>query len=103
MTDKRQELAQKLKSESFDADWSMLEEHYQRGALIHIDHSLDLFETAAAIALDESSYIKELMEKKKIIKIDESMASQFKKEKGLKQFQFTIVQPYVLIQTKKIH
>ena len=97
---KIQEIQEKLKSESFDADWTMLEEHHQRGALVLVDASLDIFEVGAHLALDNVEVIKKYMEERKIEKVSDDMTLAWKKNETKKQFLFTIVQPYVLIQKK---
>lgn len=94
-------IVQQLKSEVLDANWQMLEEHYKRGALIFIDHSLNLYEIGAHIAVDNAELIKEEMAKQNIIKIEDDNVKDFKDDTSEKKFQFIIIQPYVLIQYKE--
>lgn len=96
----REQVTQKLLEEKQPASWSMLEEHFQRGALLVVAEGIDLCEIGASIALDDVETIKSLMQKKQLQKCDAIDAKKFKKSPYEKIFEFIIVQPYVLIQVK---
>ena len=92
------ELAQKLSSEVDECDWSMLEIHQKRGAVLVIDQQLDLVETAAFIATDNLEKISEWHFSGKLRKPTENEILEWDKDKYKKFAKFLIIQPYVLIQ-----
>ena len=95
------ELAKKLKSDIDVTDWNELMPHESRSALVMVDASLDLAEVGAKIALDDVESIKEWMDKKLIERPSDELKNQFKENPHSKQFQFLIIQPYVLAQRKQ--
>ncbi|MEX0798367.1 MAG: DUF2288 family protein [Bacteriovoracaceae bacterium] len=90
-------LKEKLSEEIDKASWSMLEDHYKRGALFLVE-GLDLAEAGAAVAADEAGKVKLWLDNKELLKVDENLKEAFSKNPNDKNFKFIIVQPYVFIQ-----
>lgn len=97
MTQDKNGLYQKLESELQETDWAPLEEHYQRGAIVYVDQSLDLIEVGEKIALDEVNQVKLWMKDQKLLTPDEKLTVTWKHDTE-KKFRFIIISPYVLIQ-----
>ncbi len=94
------ELRKKLQEEVLDANWEMLEEHYKRGSLVLVDPALDLYDIGARVALDDVESVRSAMQKKQLIKVEAEHVKNLSQNKLEKNFNFIIVQPYVLIQKK---
>lgn len=90
-------LENKLREEIDKASWSMLDDHFKRGAVILVK-SLDLARVGVAVALDDSSSVKLWLDNGDIVKVDEKLKKTWEKSPDEKNFQFLIVQPYVFIQ-----
>ena len=95
---KEQTVYDKLKAEIEEADWSMLEAHHERQALILVDSELDLAEAGQKVAQDDVEGIKQWMTNGKLGKPEEIQIKNWKENPYNKGFRFIIVQPYVLIQ-----
>ncbi len=91
-------LYDKLKAEIEEADWSMLEPHHERQALILIASDLDLSDVAEKVATDSVDHIKQWMSEGKVGKPEDHKVDNWKESPYRKGFRFIIVQPYVLIQ-----
>jgi hypothetical protein len=85
-----------------EAEWSWLEPHLKRDALIVVDLKLDLAYVASLIVADDQVRIQEWIETKRIAKPSLNQIETWKKTPG-KKFLSTVVQPYVLIQEYVIH
>jgi hypothetical protein len=93
-----QTIHEKLKAEIEEADWSMLEAHHERQALILVSSELDLPEVGEKVAQDDVENIKQWMTAGKLGKPEDAQISNWKENPYKKGFRFIIVQPYVLIQ-----
>ena len=82
-----------------EVEWSCLRAHLQRGGLILIDDSLDLVETAAIMARNDTAVIEKLINTGKICKPSENQIHTWDCD-TLKKFTMLIVSPYVLIQER---
>lgn len=78
------------------AKWPWLTQHLERGTLFIIDNSEEIINVAYKIATDDAPYIKALMDDGKLKNPTEEQKNAWN-EKPDKDFQFIIVQPYVLI------
>ena len=88
----------KLSGECMEADWNMLKQHYQRGAVVVVSKELNLFEVGATIAKDEVDQLKAWMKDGHVHQASPQEAKKWEEDLYKKNFQFIIVQPYVLIQ-----
>jgi len=91
-------LSEKLKTEIEEADWSMLEPHHERQALILVASDLNLPTVGEKVATDDVDSIKQWMTEGKVSKPEDSQIDKWKENPYRKGFRFIIVQPYVLIQ-----
>lgn len=90
-------LYEQLKSQLDKAHWKILEEHHKRGALLYIDPKEDMIEVAQAIAEDNVQRIKDLLDSGLLARTTEEHATAWDAREDL-EFNFIIIQPYVLIQ-----
>lgn len=91
-------LYEKLESEIESCDWEALADHFERGAILIVDGSLDLAEAGVAMANDDTKTIENWLNQSMITKPtldDKEVWSQNHKTKFAR---FLIIQPYVLIQ-----
>lgn len=86
----------KLQNEVDEAQWPLLEQHYERGALVFINEKLDLIDVAAKIVRDSVDDIKKWADEGLIYNPKESG----KEVDKTTTYRFIITQPYVLIQPK---
>lgn len=93
-----QTLADKLKAEIEEADWSMLEPHHERQSLILVASDLDLPTVGEKVATDDVDNIKKWMTEGKVSRPEDTLIEKWKESPYRKGFRFIIVQPYVLIQ-----
>lgn len=91
-------LVKKLSEEIEICSWNDLEDHYQRGAILVIDNSLDLIEVGVAMAEDEAGLMEKWLERGLIQKITSDQRDIWQKNPKEKISRFLIIQPYVLIQ-----
>src|SRR5512133_1002345 len=82
-----------------EIEWSCLRAHLLRGGLILIEDSLNLVETAATMARNDTATIEKLITMGKICKPSENQIQTWDCDK-LKKFNMLIVSPYVLIQER---
>lgn len=94
------ELKTKFKDEVDQASWDMLESHHKRGALFLIK-DLELVDAAVALATDDAASVKAWLESGKLAKVEDEMTAPWAEKAFEKNFDFVIVQPYVLIKTIK--
>lgn len=96
----REEIEEKLKNEVDKASWDMLSEHHERGAVFIVASELPLVKVATAIAVDDLSIVSIWLKNKELQKVSEKVSLEFSKTPKAKDFDFIIVQPYVLIQKR---
>lgn len=94
----REELLNKFKSEVDQADWEMLQPHFDRGALFWVGKELDIFEVAADLALDNISMVKEYLDDGVLCQANDEHQKQFSEDKNKFFANFLVIQPYVLFQ-----
>lgn len=86
------EIKEQLKEDMGVAVWEDLNPFVKRGTLFHLDNKYDLLDAAYRIAIDDSSFIKELIENKKLLKMDHETFNEYTNNK----FACIIVDPFVL-------
>ncbi len=91
-------LIQKFQDEVKQADWSMLKPHFERDAIWVIEESLNLFETAVAIARDDVSKIKEWKDNEKLRELTLEEISEWDNSPFKKVVNFVILAPFVIVQ-----
>ena len=89
---------EEFKNEIDTASWSLLEDHYKRGALFIIDKKLKLEEVANAFSRDYSDIVKIWLDNKDLKIVDEDLSKTLSANAQDKVASFLIVQPYVIIQ-----
>ena len=80
-----------------EAEWSWLEPHAKRGAIVLVDVRLSLMEAAHRVAQDDKEAIQKWLRSKEFSKPDETLLESWTKT-PTKRFKFVVVQPFVLIQ-----
>jgi hypothetical protein len=91
-------LIKKFEDEVEQADWSMLKPHFERDAIWLIEDSLNLFETAVAIATDDVNKIKKWKDTKKIRELFPEEIAEWDNGPFKKIVNFIILTPFVIIQ-----
>lgn len=94
-----EELKEKLKADVDDASWELLADHHKRGAVFLVKDA-DIVEVGVAMATDDSAKVKIWLDNGNFLKVDDEMAKDYAKDAKAKNFEFLIVQPYVLIKLK---
>ena len=90
-------LKEKLKDDIDQASWEMLKVHHERGAVFIVDKALKLIDVGAAIAVDEVNTVKIWLDNGQFKKLEEIPSGVDEK---IRDIDFLIVQPYVLIKLK---
>ncbi len=85
-----------LQAQIMPTQWSDLESHYQRDAVIVVSPVIDLAEAAAVVAEDSKEQLTIWLDEKKIYKPSSEEIKIWESEDQI--FNFLIVQPFVLIQ-----
>ncbi len=83
--------------EIFLSDWPSLRPHFTRGAVFLIDSSLNLKLVCEAFVRDDKKSVEEWLRNNLLRRPTEEEDQSWLKE-PVREFQFGIVQPYVLIQ-----
>lgn len=91
-------LYEKLESEIESCDWQALADHFERGALLIVDSSIDLTEVGVAMAQDNAKSIESWLNQSLIRKPTLEDKEVWSKEPKAKFCRFLIIQPYVLLQ-----
>ncbi len=89
-------LFEKLKNDIDQAKWELIEPHHQRGAAFIISQDLNLEAVGLAMARDESTYIREWIQEKKLLPPNEEQIHSWSEDEVV--FNYLIIQPYVLFQ-----
>ncbi len=90
------ELKEKFKNEIESCTWNLLDKNLERSAVFLLSASEDIFDAAEAMATDNTDYIKNLLENNHLRKLSLDDTEEFSKS----NFNFLIIQPYVLVQIK---
>jgi len=80
-----------------EAEWSWLEPHARRGALIIITYEIKLLEAAGRIARDEKEVIQDWIKARKLMKPDSTQIETWSKT-PTKKFLCVVVDPFVIAQ-----
>ena len=89
-------LFEKLKNDIDKAKWDLLEPHHQRGAAFIISQDLELEAVGLAMARDESNYVREWIQKEKLLPPTEEQIEVWSEDET--EFNYLIIQPYVIFQ-----
>ncbi|MCB9796320.1 MAG: DUF2288 domain-containing protein [Alphaproteobacteria bacterium] len=87
-------LREKLRGELSEASWRLLLEHHVRGALVHVDPSVDLVEVAASIAEDQTALVRAWMQSGLVGTPSDDQVRVWAHRGQV--FRFLIVQPFVV-------
>jgi len=87
---------EKLEKYTGEVDWKYLEKHYQSGALLYIDPSLDLVAVGKAFADDDSKSVAKWKKSGDIVQPSTPHAYYW--EESDSRFKALVVSPFVLIQ-----
>jgi len=90
------QVRESLQKEKGPADWALLQPHYESGAIVFVDPSLDLIDVAVRMHQDDSNFIKKQMTDFKLYKVDEQNVERI--QENTKVFSCVVVAPFVLIQ-----
>ncbi len=96
-----EDLKQKLANEVDQADWDMLRIHHQNHAVYLVLEDLLLLDVAVAIAQDKVSFVKIWLDNQQLRRPTDKEVQDYEKSKFAKNFEFIILQPYVLIKKVK--
>ncbi len=96
-----EDLIKKLTGEIDHCDWSMLETHYENGAVFLVHEDLDLVQVGIALANDEASKVKLWQSSGQFRVPSETEALNWAKTPYVKLAKCLIIQPFVLIQIFK--
>lgn len=86
------DLKEKLKEDMGLATWEDLNPFVKRGTLFHLDNDYDLLDAASKIATDDAIFIKQIIDQKKLLKMDHETFDKYTDNK----FECIIVDPFVL-------
>lgn len=87
---------EKLEKYTGDVDWSYLKPHYESGAMIYVDPSLDLKAAGLAFTNDDQAQVKAWLQSGDIVQPCDLHAEHW--EKSRTRFNAMIVRPFVLAQ-----
>ncbi|HFB65295.1 MAG TPA: DUF2288 domain-containing protein [Aeromonadales bacterium] len=91
----KNELKQKILSETAKIDWSALETFYAKGSVIWVSSNVDLIDIAMKFAEDDTASIQNLLVSGEIEKMTPEKARKWQQQSGLWA---TVVAPWVLVQ-----
>lgn len=91
-------LQEKLEKYTGEVDWSYLKKHFESGALIYVDASLEITEVGKAISEDDADAIAAWKKAGDIIQPSAPHAAHW--EESGEKFLALVVSPFVLIQTQ---
>lgn len=87
---------EKLAKFSGQVDWDYVKPHFESGALLYVDPSLDLKEVGAAFSGDEKERVEGWLKTGDLVKPSEPHANFWQESKAV--FTAMVVSPFVLIQ-----
>ena len=93
----KEDLAEKLKTEIEECDWSMLAPLHKNELVLFIDQKLELITVGKAIAEDNVALVKIWQDNEEISRPSAKQVEEFEKEPHKKIAKFLIIQPYVLV------
>ena len=91
-------LADKLKTEVEECDWSMLDKHLEKEAVIIASPEIDLLSVGLALAQDDAESVKAWQGSNALRKPNKDDIDAWKKDPYKKFAKFIIIQPFVIIQ-----
>ena len=90
------DVEEKLKKYTGEVDWSYLKKHFESGALIYVDPSLDITVVGKAVSEDDTKSIEDWKKNGDIVQPSEPHAAHW--EESNTTFLALVVSPFVLIQ-----
>ncbi|MEM7387338.1 MAG: DUF2288 domain-containing protein [Verrucomicrobiota bacterium] len=87
---------EKLAKFSGQVDWNYLKPHFEAGALLYVDPSLDLKEVGVAFSGDEKERVEAWLKTGDLVKPSQPHATYWEASKAV--FTAMVVSPFVLIQ-----
>tara|TARA_R100000027_G_scaffold7932_4_gene5979 strand:- start:564 stop:881 length:318 start_codon:yes stop_codon:yes gene_type:complete len=87
---------EKLENYTGEVDWSYLKPHFEKGALVYVDPSLELKTVGLAFTRDDQEQVKAWLKSGDLVQPCELHAEHW--EKHDIQFRAAIVRPFVLVQ-----
>jgi hypothetical protein len=91
----KNELLENFEKELDQTEWLLLEPHHNKETLYYISNGIELTEVAMKIAQDDVKAIKQYLDQSTMSKPTSDQIKLWKEE-PLKQFNFLIIQPYVI-------
>ena len=88
--------AEKIAKYTGDVDWSYMKPHYESGAMIYADPSLDLEEVAKAFVEDDKAKVEAWMKSADLVKPGSLHAEWWEHDES--RFMAVVVQPFVIAQ-----
>ena len=88
--------ADKIAKYTGDVDWTYIKPHFESGALLYVDPSLDLASVGEAFANDESEKVQAWLKSGDLVKPSAPHAAYW--ESSNAHFTARVVSPFVLIQ-----
>ena len=92
--------ADKLAKYTGDVDWIYIKPHFESGALLYVDPSLDLASVGEAFANDESEKVQAWLKSGDLVNPSKPNAAYW--EESNAHFMALVVSPFVLIQPLKM-
>ncbi|MFG1485942.1 DUF2288 family protein [Halobacteriovorax sp. RZ-2] len=92
-------LLERLANDIDDAKWDLLKPHHEREALFMITDELELAAVGFTMARDEVEYIKKWLADEQMFRPTDEQIGTWEEENT--EFQYLIVQPYVLVKIKR--
>jgi hypothetical protein len=90
------DLRKKLSEELCEVEWADLKTHLTRGALVLVNHNLDMVDVGLLLAEDKKEEVEKLIQKNWLKKPSLEEVEAF--EARSPKFYFLIISPFVLIQ-----
>lgn len=98
---KKESLKESLKESMDEAEWNWLIPHSKRDVIIVVSESLDLIDVALAISMDSAKQVESWIQTQLLQKPSEVQIESWNQTPERK-FLTVVVQPFVLIQEKKL-
>jgi len=95
-TNSQQELLQKLNRETAKIPWHELQRFFAAGKVLVVDASSDLIEIAKAVVEDDSDFINNLLQQKRVAQVSDAQAADWHRDNA--NVWAVVVAPWVLVQ-----
>jgi hypothetical protein len=95
----RQELHDKINSETARIPWAELERHFAMGNVVYVSEDLDLVEVALRVAHDDKDSIARWMSEGKLARVSDLQAQTWQEADA--RLWASVVSPFVLVQPER--